>query len=149
MASRPTVALGSVLILVLHSACTSAERPQPASAVTATSIAPEQAPSPGVCEGLEPADTLSAIESVRPTIRTTCWQPALDISPKNAPTTARVEAKLRVDPDGYVTDIQTTAPPYAYPKLSDCIEGILKEMRFPACRRATTVLVPFIFDARK
>jgi hypothetical protein len=74
-----------------------------------------------------------------------CWQPALDARPQDAPTQARVTAKVDVEPSGKVATVTANGAPPAYPQLAGCVADVVRTMNFPRALRTTSVDIPFIF----
>lgn len=146
MASRWTTGLAVFFAFTVCRGCARADGVQPAAPAAAVSASGDSAKSQ--CDGIEPEETSRAVEAAMPAIRTQCWQRAFEARADDAPLIARVDARVRVDPDGYVAEVHTGLRPAAYPTLPDCIGKVLRAMRFRSCRKSTTVDIPFLFDGR-
>jgi predicted Zn finger-like uncharacterized protein len=81
-------------------------------------------------------------------VRRSCWQPALDGRAQDAPSAARVLVTITVAGSGEVQNVSSEGDPKGYPGLSRCIEGKVRQWRFPASGGTTTVKVPFVFAAQ-
>lgn len=87
------------------------------------------------------------IAAVAPRLKAECWQPALDSRSKDAPLSARVVARLDIEPSGRVIAFHTEDEPAAYPELVDCVATIVRSLKFPRAAAATAANVPFLFEA--
>jgi predicted Zn finger-like uncharacterized protein len=92
------------------------------------------------------SDTLNrTVSRYTPSIRRSCWIPALDSRPANAPSSARVSASITVSPTGRVQAVTTSGDPRGYTGLALCIQSRIRVWEFPASSGATQVNVPFVF----
>jgi hypothetical protein len=98
--------------------------------------------------GLEPGQVQEVVAAHRDSLKPTCWQPALDTRAEGAPTTARIVVTIVVDPNGEVRSATSSTAASEYPGLAICLISRVKNWRFPASARVTTVNIPFVFDAR-
>jgi len=81
-------------------------------------------------------------------VKRACWQPALDTRDKDAPTTARVNVAITVQPSGSVSNAVVNGDPKGYRGLSQCISSRVRGWQFPPSSDTTTVNVPFVFAAQ-
>ncbi len=99
----------------------------------------------------KPLDSSSVQRTVSrytPSVRRSCWQPALNTRSRDAPSTARVSVSIRVAPSGSVQSVSPSGDPRGYRGLSSCIASRVRGWRFPASSGVTTVNVPFVFAAQ-
>jgi predicted Zn finger-like uncharacterized protein len=95
------------------------------------------------------SEQLSAtISRYRPTVKRSCWEPALAGRDPSAPATARVSLSVTVGASGSVQNASTGADPKGYPGLAGCIAGRARGWQFPPSSGSTVVQVPFVFAAQ-
>jgi predicted Zn finger-like uncharacterized protein len=97
---------------------------------------------------LDGAQIQSTVARYTGSVKRACWQPALDTRDKDAPTTARVNVAITVQPSGSVSNAAVGADPKGYRGLSQCISGRVRGWQFPPSGETTTVNVPFVFAAQ-
>ncbi|MFZ5894099.1 MAG: GYF domain-containing protein [Myxococcota bacterium] len=97
---------------------------------------------------LDQAQLSSVVQRYTPSVKRSCWQPALDGRDKDAPTSARVSVAITISPSGSVQDVNTGADPKGYRGLAQCIAGRVRGWQFPPSGGSTTVNVPFVFVAQ-
>lgn len=90
----------------------------------------------------------STVSRFTPSVRRSCWQPALDARDPSAPTTARVTVSITVGADGKVQGASADGDPRGYPGLGSCISRRVRGWTFPPSSGTTTVQVPFVFAAQ-
>lgn len=90
----------------------------------------------------------TTVSRFTPSVRRSCWQPALDARDPNAPTTARVTVSITVGSDGKVQGANAGGDPRGYPGLASCISRRVRGWTFPPSNGTTTVQVPFVFAAQ-
>jgi hypothetical protein len=127
-----------------------ASRNEPPRAEPATSTPPGDTSTPtsdaGVLEQLTAEHTAPVILAAAPRVKRACWQPTLNSRHEGDPTLVRVVAQIDVGADGNVSNAR--AQEGRYPKLSSCIEGVLRTLKFPESASGAKVNVPFVFGAR-
>jgi TonB family protein len=79
-------------------------------------------------------------------VKRQCWENALATRPPGAPSSARVVVTMSVAPDGHVQNV-TASDAAGYPGLSSCVQGQVRNWKFPASD-GSTVTVPFVFAAQ-
>ncbi len=97
---------------------------------------------------LDSATLQKNVSRYTPSVKRSCWQPALDSRAPDAPTTARVSVKIDISPSGSVSDVSSSGEPRGYRGLATCIESRVRNWSFPPSSGATTVNVPFVFAAQ-
>lgn len=97
---------------------------------------------------LDSSQIQSTVQRYTPSVRRSCWQPALDARDPNAPTSARVTVSITVGPDGKVRNASADGEPRGYPGLAGCITQRVRMWTFPPSNGTTTVQVPFVFAAQ-
>lgn len=108
-------------------------------------------PSSGSASGggqLDQAQLSSVVQRYTPSVKRSCWQPALDGRDKDAPTSARVSVAITISPSGSVQDVNASGDPRGYRGLAQCIAGRVRGWQFPPSGGSTTVNVPFVFVAQ-
>lgn len=90
----------------------------------------------------------STVSRFTPSVRRSCWQPALDAREPSAPTSARVTVSITVGADGTVQGASADGDPRGYPGLGSCISRRVRGWTFPPSSGTTTVQVPFVFAAQ-
>ena len=90
----------------------------------------------------------STVARYTPSVKRSCWQPALDTRDKDAPGSARVTAQITVGPSGSVQNVTPSADPRGYRGLSNCIAARVRGWQFPPSGGPTTFNVPFVFVAQ-
>jgi hypothetical protein len=118
-------------------------------------LGPQSGPSEsGATPGASGAQTLDSatlqknVSRYTPSVRRSCWQPALDSRAADAPTVARVSVKIDIAPSGNVSSVSSSGDPRGYRGLASCIESRVRNWTFPVSSGATTVNVPFVFAAQ-
>lgn len=118
-------------------------------------LGPQSGPSesganPGASGGqaLDSATLQKNVSRYTPSVRRSCWQPALDSRAADAPTSARVSVKIDIAPSGNVSGVSSSGDPRGYRGLASCIESRVRNWTFPPSSGATTVNVPFVFAAQ-
>lgn len=113
---------------------------------------PQAGPSTGSsassAQPLDSSQIQSTVQRYTPSVRRSCWQPALDARDPNAPTSARVTMSITVGPDGKVRSASADGDPRGYPGLASCITQRVRTWTFPPSNGTTTVQVPFVFAAQ-
>jgi TonB family protein len=101
---------------------------------------------PEVSGGLDRETVRRIIMQYRGQIRT-CYERALLIAPQLA---GRVTLNWTISPSGPVIKAQIKSSTSNSPSLDGCVKDVIKSMAFPAAQngRPTTVIYPFIFQAR-
>lgn len=107
-----------------------------------------QANSPSSGKPLDSAAVQSTVRRYTPSVKRSCWQPALDTRDANAPTSARVAVTITVSGSGSVQNVTTSGDPRGYRGLATCIARRVQGWQFPASNGQTTVNVPFVFAAQ-
>ena len=97
---------------------------------------------------LDGAQIQSTVARYTGSVKRACWQPALDTRDKDAPTTARVNVAITVQPSGSVSNAAVNGDPKGYRGLSQCISSRVRGWQFPPSGDTTTVNVPFVFAAQ-
>lgn len=97
---------------------------------------------------LDQAQLSSVVQRYTPSVKRSCWQPALDGRDKDAPTSARVSVAITISPSGSVQDVNASGDPRGYRGLAQCIAGRVRGWQFPPSGGSTTVNVPFVFVAQ-
>ncbi|MGC4091330.1 MAG: GYF domain-containing protein [Polyangiaceae bacterium] len=97
---------------------------------------------------LDSAQLSSVVQRYTPSVKRSCWQPALDGRDRDAPTSARVSVSITIGPSGSVQDASTSGDPPGYRGLAQCIAGRVRGWQFPPSGGSTTVKVPFVFVAQ-
>jgi hypothetical protein len=97
---------------------------------------------------LDSGQLQAAVARYTPSVKRTCWQPALDTRDKDAPMSARVSVSITVGASGSVQDVTTGGDPKGYRGLAGCIAGRVRGWQFPPSGGSTTVNVPFVFVAQ-
>ncbi|HYQ40852.1 MAG TPA: GYF domain-containing protein [Polyangiaceae bacterium] len=98
---------------------------------------------------LDGAQIQSTVSRYTGSVKRACWQPALDTRDKDAPTTARVNVQITVQPSGSVSGATVNGgDPKGYRGLSQCISSRVRGWQFPPSGETTTVNVPFVFAAQ-
>jgi hypothetical protein len=127
-----------------------ASRNEPPRTEPATSTPPGDTSTPtsdaGVLEQLTAEQISPVIGAAVPRVKRACWQPALNTRYEGDPTLLRVVAQIDIGADGSVSHARAQQGPY--PKLSSCIEGVLRTLKFPESASGAKVNVPFVFGAR-
>ncbi len=98
--------------------------------------------------GLEAAAIQATVQKNQNAVKRSCWQPALNGRPADAPSTARVTTTIQISPAGAVTSVRHSGDPRGYPGLGACIVGRLKTWTFPRSSGTTTANIPFVFAAQ-
>jgi hypothetical protein len=118
-------------------------------------LGPQSGPSEsGATQGASSGQTLDSatlqknVSRYTPSVRRSCWQPALDSRTADAPTVARVSVKIDIALGGNVSGVSSSGDPRGYRGLASCIESRVKNWTFPPSSGATTVNVPFVFAAQ-
>src|SRR5262245_31165681 len=144
--------LGLAVLIGSLAACASRNAPAPvepaaegSSAEQADSPHPTAAPrEPGqLPENLTVEHIAPGVAAARTRRKAKCWQPALDSRGADAPTDARVTVSAVIDPSGTVNTVETDEPSRHYPKLSSCVAGVVRSMKFPQATKPTSVNIPF------
>jgi hypothetical protein len=102
----------------------------------------------GGASQLDSATLSKTVSRYTPSVKRSCWQPALDMRTPDAPTTARVTATITVGPSGRVQSVTTSGDPRGYRGLASCIQSRVKNWDFPPAGGSTEVNVPFVFAAQ-
>jgi outer membrane biosynthesis protein TonB len=97
---------------------------------------------------LDSAQVQTVVARYSPSVKRSCWQPALDTRDKDAPSSARVVVTIAVTGSGSVQDASTSGDPRGYRGLATCIAARVRGWQFPASGDSTTVNVPFVFAAQ-
>jgi hypothetical protein len=97
---------------------------------------------------LDQAQLSSVVQRYTPSVKRSCWQPALDGRDKDAPTSARVSVAITISPSGSVQNVSASGDPRGYRGLAQCIAGRVRGWQFPPSGGSTTVNVPFVFVAQ-
>ncbi len=97
---------------------------------------------------LDATQLQSTVARYTPSVKRSCWQPALDTRDKDAPGSARVSVAITVGPSGSVQNVTSSGDPRGYRGLSNCIASRVRGWQFPASGGSTTVNVPFVFVAQ-
>jgi TonB family protein len=97
---------------------------------------------------LESAQVQQVVSRYTPSVKRSCWQPALDTRDKDAGSSARVVVSIQVGASGSVQNASTSGDPRGYRGLASCILGRVRGWQFPASGGSTTVNVPFVFVAQ-
>jgi len=97
---------------------------------------------------LDSATLQKNVSRYTPSVRRSCWQPALDSRTTDAPTVARVSVKIDIAPSGNVSGVSSSGDPRGYRGLANCIESRVRNWTFPPSSGPTTVNVPFVFAAQ-
>jgi hypothetical protein len=97
---------------------------------------------------LDSATLSKTVSRYTPSVKRSCWQPALDMRTPDAPTTARVTATITVGASGRVQNVTTLGDPKGYRGLASCIQIRVKNWEFPPAGGETTFNVPFVFAAQ-
>jgi hypothetical protein len=98
---------------------------------------------------LDGAQIQSTVSRYTGSVKRACWQPALDTRDRDAPTTARVNVAITVQPSGSVSNaVVNGGDPKGYRGLSQCISSRVRGWQFPPSGDTTTVNVPFVFAAQ-
>jgi hypothetical protein len=110
------------------------------------------APSGGSSSGssggqLQTADLERVVQSHRAFVKRQCWDPALSARAPNAPSSARVVVAINVGRDGSVQNASASGGD-GYPGLSSCVQGNVKNWKFPQSDGTTSFSVPFVFAAQ-
>jgi hypothetical protein len=103
-------------------------------------------PSSGGGGQLQAADVERVVQSHRAFVKRQCWEPALGAKAPNSPSSARVVVSINVAKDGSVPTVTTTGGD-GYPGLASCVQGQVKNWKFPPSD-GSTVTVPFVFAAQ-
>ena len=118
-------------------------------------LGPQSGPSQtGATPGASGGQTLDSstlqknVARYTPSVKRSCWQPALDSRAPDAPTSARVSVKIDIAPSGNVSSVSSSGDPRGYRGLASCIESRVRNWTFPPSSGATTVNVPFVFAAQ-
>ncbi len=99
-------------------------------------------------QSLDSATLSKNVSRYTPSVRRSCWQPALDSRATDAPTVARVSVKIDIAPSGNVSGVSSSGDPRGYRGLANCIESRVRNWTFPPSSGPTTVNVPFVFAAQ-
>ncbi|MGC4065334.1 MAG: AgmX/PglI C-terminal domain-containing protein [Polyangiaceae bacterium] len=97
---------------------------------------------------LDSATLTRTVSRYTPSVKRSCWQPALDMRSPDAPTTARVTATITVAPNGHVQNVTTSGDPKGYRGLASCIQQRVRSWEFPPSGGTTEFNVPFVFAAQ-
>ncbi len=97
---------------------------------------------------LDQAQLSGVVQRYTPSVKRSCWQPALDGRDKDAPSSARVSVAITISPSGSVQDVNASGDPKGYRGLAQCIAGRVRGWQFPPSGGSTTVNVPFVFVAQ-
>jgi predicted Zn finger-like uncharacterized protein len=97
---------------------------------------------------LDASKVQATVSRYTPSVKRSCWNPALDTRDSNAPSSARVTVTITVAASGSVTGVSTTGDPPGYRGLASCIAARVRGWTFPASDGSTTVNVPFVFAAQ-
>jgi hypothetical protein len=103
---------------------------------------------PGGASQLDAATLSKTVSRYTPSVKRSCWQPALDMRTPDAPTTARVTANISVGPNGRVQNVSTSGDPKGYRGLANCIQSRVRNWEFPPAGGSTEFNVPFVFAAQ-
>ncbi|HMI88984.1 MAG TPA: GYF domain-containing protein [Polyangiaceae bacterium] len=95
---------------------------------------------------LQTVDVERVVQSHRAFVKRQCWEPALGAKAPNSPSSARVVVTINVARDGTVPSVTTTGGD-GYPGLANCVQGQVKNWRFPPSD-GSAVTVPFVFAAQ-
>ena len=87
----------------------------------------------------------NVVSQYAPSIKQTCWQPALDSRTPDAPTTARVSVTIQIRPNGDVASVTSSGEAVGYSGLATCIKNRVRTWKFPRASGSSVVNVPFIF----
>jgi hypothetical protein len=85
------------------------------------------------------------VESNRPSIRRSCWEPVLAAQASGKTASARVQAKLAITASGDIESVSAGGAERMFPDLSECIATSIRQWKFPASDAPTVVTVPFFF----
>jgi predicted Zn finger-like uncharacterized protein len=127
------------------------ERPSAAGKPAQQSAKDPAARSEGPGAAAAPVATLNSatiegtVARYKASVKRSCWQPALEARPSDAPTSARVNVTLTIAPSGSVQSVTTSGDPQGYPGLASCIAGRVRGWQFPPSGSSTSVNVPFVF----
>ncbi|MET0595177.1 MAG: hypothetical protein ABW133_20930, partial [Polyangiaceae bacterium] len=110
------------------------------------------APSGGSTQGssggqLQAVDLERVVQSHRAFVKRQCWDPALGARAPGAPSSARVVVAINVGREGSVQSANATGGD-GYPGLSSCVQGQVKNWKFPQGDGTTSFTVPFVFAAQ-
>lgn len=97
---------------------------------------------------LDSSKVQATVGRYTPSVKRSCWNPALDTRDSNAPSSARVTVTISVAASGSVTGVSTSGDPPGYRGLANCIAARVRGWTFPASDAATMVNVPFVFAAQ-
>lgn len=109
---------------------------------------PTNTPPPGGGAGagqLSQSEISQVVSQNQAGVKRRCWQPALEARSANAPSTARVKARIVIGASGNVESVSANGAENDYPGLSACIAQRIQNWKFPASGGPTTVEVPFVF----
>lgn len=98
-------------------------------------------------ERLDDATITAQLASHQDELERACFQPAFDARSDRASSSAKVSTKITIQPSGQVDAVTTSGDPPGYLHLASCVAAHVQSWRFPAAKKATTALVPFIFAA--
>jgi hypothetical protein len=102
----------------------------------------------GGASQLDSATLSKTVSRYTPSVKRSCWQPALDMRTPDAPPTARVTATITVGPNGRVQNVTTSGDPKGYRGLATCIQTRVRNWEFPPAGGTTEFNVPFVFAAQ-
>ena len=117
-------------------------------------LGPQGSPQPdgaavsGGASQLDSATLSKTVSRYTPSVKRSCWQPALDMRTPDAPATARVTATITIGPSGRVQSVSTSGDPKGYRGLASCIQSRVRNWEFPPAGGSTDVNVPFVFAAQ-
>jgi hypothetical protein len=103
---------------------------------------------PGTGKSLSSDQVQKVVASHTPSVKRSCWQPALDTREADAPTSARIMVGITIAPSGRVQSVTTSGDPRGYRGLASCIASRVRGWQFPASDETTPVNVPFVFAAQ-
>jgi predicted Zn finger-like uncharacterized protein len=101
-------------------------------------------PPPSAGGTLSQGEIQGVVTSNQARIKRQCWENALAARSSSAPSTVRVNGQITIGPSGNVENA-TASGGDSYPGLASCIQGKMKNWKFPPSGGSQTVNVPFVF----
>jgi hypothetical protein len=147
-----SLAIACVVPSLLTMGCATAAKPgacPPSEAQDPVAATPSPAddPSTELPVTLTSEHISPVVVAAAPEVKKRCWQVALDTRAPDAPTAASVMLHATIEPSGNVSEVRSDGSPPGYPQLAECAAGIVRKLTFHRAAGATTVNIPFIFDA--
>ncbi len=98
---------------------------------------------------LNEAQLNGVVSSNSPRVRRKCWDPLVAGRSSDAPSSVKVTATVKINPNGSVKSVGVSGGNEKhYPGLTSCVQSTVSAWSFPTSSEGGTVVVPFGFNAQ-